>query len=329
MKKFMKVCAITAVILIGVGLIITYAAGAAVGGRMVSDVLKTTTDGLVDFRYTDGEFGIFVNEKEVELVKEIGKNIVVNEDDGEIDIEVDFDSAYDIFRGDVEKYEVAEDVIDLKIMAGGCRLRMMPSEDDSFYAEAEDVDKFQCYSEDDCLYVKSSKNISTWNDSDSGVIILYVPEDYSFENVEMELGAGQLVVENVSAQTVDLEVGAGQIEVNALQADECDIEVGLGEATVKDAQVNNVDVRVGMGTLKWEGAVSERINGKCSMGEIEMLLSGSEEDYDYKVSVAAGNVTIGSRNYSGVGQKGTINNHADKKVVLDCAMGDIKVDFED
>lgn len=304
MKKFMKICAIVAAALIGIGLILSVAGGAVTGGKMVSSVLKTVTGGLVDVRLTDGEFGIFIDDE-------------------------DFDSAYDIFRGNVEKYQVAEDVIDLKIMAGGCRLRMMTSQDDSFYAEAEDVDKFQCYAEDDCLYVKTAQNISTWNDSDSGVIILYVPEGYVFENVKMELGAGQLAVEQVNAKNVDLEVGAGQIVVNGLQADVCDIEVGLGEVTVENAQVDKVDAKVGMGHLKWEGSVSEKITGECSMGEIEIMLSGKEEDYDYKVSVAAGSVTIGSTEYSGVGQKKTVNNDADRVVDLDCAMGEIRVEFED
>jgi len=312
MKKFMKSCAIVAAILIGVGLLMSLLGGAAAGGRMVSDVVKTATGGLIEVRLTDGEFGIFIDDEDIwdgVVWKQIDKNIVINEDDEGVDIKLDFDSAYDIFRGDVEKYKVTGDVIDLKIMAGGCRLRMMTSEDDSFYAEAEDVDKFQCYAEDDCLYVKTSKNIKTWNDSDSGVIVLYVPEGYVFENVDMELGAGQLIVENVNAKNVDLEVGAGQLEINTLQADDCDIEVGLGEVTVTDARINNADAQVGM-------------------GKIEMLLSGNEEDYNYKVSVAAGSVTIGSAEYSGVGQKKTINNDADRMVNLDCAMGEIRVKFD-
>ena len=312
MKKFMKSCAIIAAILIGVGLLMSLLGGAAAGGRLVSDVVKSATGGLVEVRLTDGEFGIFIDDEDIwdgVVWKQIDKNIVINEDDEKVDIKVDFDSAYDIFQGDVEKYEITKDVIDLKIMAGGCRLRMVPSGDDSFYAEAEDIDKFQCYAEDDCLYVKTSKNIKTWNVSDSGVIVLHVPEGFVFENVDMKLGAGQLIVENVNANSVEMEVGAGQIEVNTLQADNCDIEVGLGEVTVTDARVNNVDAEVGM-------------------GKIEMLLAGSEEDYDYKVSVAAGSVTIGSTEYSGVGQKKTLNNNADRMVNLDCAMGEIRVGFD-
>lgn len=317
MKKFMKSCAIIAAILIGVGLLMSLLGGAAAGGRLVSDVVKSATGGLVEVRLTDGEFGIFIDDEDIwdgVAWKHIDKNIVINEDEEEVDIKVDFDSAYDIFQGDVEKYEITKDVIDLKIMAGGCRLRMVPSGDDSFYAEAEDIEKFQCYAEDNCLYVKTSQDVSTWNGitwngSDSGVIVLHVPEGFVFDNVDMKLGAGQLIVENVNANSVEMEVGAGQIEVNTLQADNCDIEVGLGEVTVTDARVNNVDAEVGM-------------------GQIEMLLAGSEEDYDYKVSVAAGSVTIGSTEYSGVGQKKTINNEADRMVNLDCGMGEIQVEFD-
>lgn len=307
MKKFMKSCAIIAAILIGVGLLMSLLGGAAAGGRLVSDVVKLATGGLVEVRLTDGEFGIFIDDEDIwdgVVWKQIDKNIVINEDDED----VDFDSAYDIFDGDVEKYQVAGDVIDLKIMAGGCRLKMMTSEDDSFYAAAEDVDKFQCYAEDDCLYVKTSRNVSTWNDSDSGVIVLYVPEGHVFDKVDMELGAGQLVVDDVKAKKVDLEVGAGQIVIDSMQTDECDIEVGMGEVVVTDARIDNVDAKVGMGS-------------------IEILLSGREEDYNYSVAVAAGSVSIGKTEYSGLGQKKTINNNADKKINLDCAMGEISVKF--
>ena len=65
------------------------------------------------------------------------------------------------------------------------------------------------------------------------------------------------------------------------------------------------------------------------MGAMELNLAGSEEDFNYTIEAAMGNVSVGGVDYSGIGQDRTIKNSADKNMNIECAMGNIEVDFEE
>jgi len=315
MKKFMKGCAITALILVILGFVMVIVPINIVGTTAVHDVVSAVTDGKIEINLGNEDgFGIFLNDKSL-LKEEVKFNI---------NDKMIFENGYEIYTGDVDKYSVGSDVRTLDIAAGGCEFLLEESEDENFYIKATTIGKFQCYLKDSALYVKASQIMDN-----SGKIVLYVPAAYEFESVDVELGAGLLEMDVLIADEVDFEVGAGQITMNLLRADDCDIQVGMGEILVEDMQVTNVNAEVGMGHLMMNGSVFGDIKSECAMGSMEMYLSGREEDFDYTFAAAMGNVTVNGRNYSGLAQEKKVDNGAGKSIKLECLMGNVLVEFEE
>jgi len=315
MKKFMKGCAITALILVCLGIVMVKISGTISGAAMINEVVGNVTDGKmkINLGNEDG-FGISFDEDSLfgtEVEYDITDNMI-------------FENGYEIFHGDVEKYTVGSDIDILDIEVGGSEFVFQESEDENFYLETKDTGKFQSYLKEGTLFIKSSQTFD-----DCGTIILYVPAAYEFEKVDVELGAGLLELDVLSADEVDFEVGAGQITVNFLRAEDCKVEVGMGEILVEDMLVGDVKADVGMGHLMMSGLVSGDLKGDCAMGSMELFLSGSEEDFNYDLAGAVGNVSVGGRQYSGFAQEKKVDNGADKKISLDCAVGNVLVEFEE
>ncbi len=314
MKKFMKGCAITALILVVLGFIMVTISGTISGTAVINDVVGNVTDGKmkINLGNEDG-FGIYIDENSLfgtEVEYDITDNMI-------------FEKGYEIFHGDVEKYKVGNDIDILDIEVGGSEFVFQESEDENFYIEAMDTGKFQSYIKADTLFIKSSQTFDNY-----GKIVLYIPAAYEFEKVDVELGAGLLEVDVLAADAVDFEVGAGQITINFLRADDCKVEVGMGEILVDDMQVEDVKADVGMGHLLMNGLITGDFKGDCAMGSMELFLSGSEEDFNYALAGAVGNVSVGGREYGGFAQEKKVDNGADKKITLDCAVGSVLVEFK-
>lgn len=319
MGKFMKACGIIALICLVIGIILAVVVGKTEGMGNVIDVVQSVTDGKININLEDG-FGIFVD----------GSDWIEKEGMFDIDDNTIFDKDYEIFDGDVEKHPVGEKASNLKIQVGGCTFYFEKSADDSFYVEATNAGKFQCFVKNDTLYVKSSRTtVDSWDELEDGEIILYIPEDYHFNELEAELGAGRMDMKDITANTVNLEVGAGQILIDYLAAKDCDVEVGMGQVVVNGMQVTMLDAEVGMGNLKMDGAVRGNIDAECSMGSIEFVLEGNQKDFNYNLDAAMGNVFLANDSYSDLTSDQTIQNGAAKHMNIKCAMGNIDVNFID
>lgn len=317
MKKFMKGCAITALVLLLLGVTMTIIAVAVKGTTSISEVVESVTGGRlhVDLDPRDNDWGIFGGE-------------------GYYDIEKDvmFDEDHSIVTsGSVEKTTLGADIKNLDIEVGGCEFEFAESEDDNFYLTVHGMGKIQFYVEEGTLYIKSTHRMAEVSDLFEAIkgheIILYVPSNYHFENLNLEMGAGLLEANDIITDDIYLEVGAGSIEVDSLQAKQCTAEVGMGEIVVDNIQTDDLNVEVGMGSFIMEGTVQGDLTAECSMGAVEMKLIGDEDDFNYDLGASMGAVSIGRDEYSGLAQERTIDNGADKTISVDCAMGAVEISF--
>lgn len=321
MKKFMKGCGITALILLAVGFVLAAVAGTIRGRTAISDVVEAATGGRVHLNL--GNWWDFGNWWEV--LDDIGDSL--GDVDYAIDESMEFNRSYDVLKGDVKKYSVGGNVKELDIEVGGCSLITKSSGDDSFYVEAQNIGKFQCFVEGDTLYVKSITSSRRWNQLKNSRITLYVPDGCSFEEADIELGAGVLEFEELSAKQASLVVGAGQIKISRAKVHELEVNVGLGQIVLQDMDVAELEAEIGMGELEARGAITEKADISCSMGNVEMTIDGREEDFNYDLQGGMGNMDVGGMKHSGLGFERSTNNGAAKKMTLECSMGNVSVRF--
>ncbi len=361
MKRFMKGCAVTALIFGIIGLVFTTVGGAVAGASGISRTVEEATRGKVRL---DGGWGTYPFEKvltkwifwwgkynggvvdsgadtsgipvvpevpevpevpDVDQIYDEGRIWYEGDDEGHT---VKFSHSQKVYEGDVERYCPGNGIKNLEIQAGGCRLQTEISPDENLYLEAEDIYRFQGYEEDGTLYVRSSARYPA--DIGDGVITLYIPEEYRFDEVEVEFGAGTLEFPYLCADNASLEVGAGQIIMGEeVRLSKLDVSVGAGSVEISALQVHELDVEVGMGAFGANGVeIGKSAEVECAMGSVEMTLKGNKKDFNYEVECAMGNIELNGSDYGGFVQEQSIDNGASREISLECSMGYIGIWFE-
>jgi hypothetical protein len=126
----------------------------------------------------------------------------------------------------------------------------------------------------------------------AGTIILYLPQDVKFYEMDISVGAGSLKskLQSVHAENADIAVAAGAAEIQGIMAQEMYLECGVGSAT--------------------------------------LVLHGEQEDYNYSLECGMGEVKIADGSYSGIAVEQQIDHGASKNLNIECGMGSVNVKFE-
>lgn len=130
--------------------------------------------------------------------------------------------------------------------------------------------------------------------------------------------------------TVSLGVDMGTIDLECdLKVQELSVEVGAGEFSgYGNITAAYCDLQVGAGTIDIDQLDIQKLNADCGAGEIDMVVTGKEKDYNYDLSCGMGEINLEDSEYSGIGIEKTISNEgAQKDMVLECGMGEIDVEF--
>lgn len=215
--------------------------------------------------------------------------------------------------------------------AGGCVVKIENSQDAEYHLVAEHISALQVYAEEDTLYVRGVQNGTFKGTLNTNMeITLQIPQEVSFQTVSISLGAGDFETGMLKAENVMIEMGAGRLEVNGIQAQEMVLKLGAGQVVVKEAEImQSAVLECGAGEMIFEGNISGNLEAECAMGNMEITITGSaEEEHNYELECAAGNLTAGSYQLStGLGEK-TIDNGAFSCYCLKCAMGNMTLTFQ-
>lgn len=299
MKKFIKFCIMAVLVIIGIGLLMPVV-------MRFNEESHDTDDFWV--KVTGGKHLL-------EGIKEGGDELLDNVlerygslEGFDIDDATIFDKDEPIENGNIERTfdNMTASVLQVKI--GGCALAILDSEDGCARVVAENVGKFQAYQKGNELRITSTRKAK--ENAEDSRITLYLPAGYSWQEAELEVGAGQIVAEGLAVSKLDVSVGAGEIRLSRME-------------------VGSLGAEVGVGNLVAQGNVTESIEAECAMGNLELKLTGSRTNYDYELECVAGNIKIGEEQYGGgVTKEQKINNGAGRTIDLECSMGNIAVAFE-
>lgn len=158
----------------------------------------------------------------------------------------------------------------------------------------------------DTLKVRSTKKLSK-----TRKVCISYPEDVKLQELEIEMGAGTVYLNrDIETEKLSVEMGAGEFDSkNPVTAEEADLEIGTGSMTFADLS-------------------AKKISGECGLGELDLTMTGTQEDYNYDLECGVGNLDVGSDSYSGLGREKSISNTgADRKLDLECGMGNVSVNF--
>ena len=149
-------------------------------------------------------------------------------------------------------------------------------------------------------------------------------------NVKKKKQIKVIVTSGKDFDTVSLGVDMGTIDLECdLKVQELSVEVGAGEFSgYGNITAAYCDLQVGAGTIDIDQLDIQKLNADCSAGEIDMVVTGKEKDYNYDLSCGMGEINLEDSEYSGIGiEKNISNEGARKDMVLECGMGEIDVEF--
>lgn len=234
---------------------------------------------------------------------------------------------------DTESYERDFDTAEFSSMVlqlGGCEVKILSSDDENVHIRAEKVKKIQTGVKDNTLYITcTDRNGFTLGKGTK--ITIQIPEAFSCDTVDIDLGAGDFSIESLTVKNVTIDIGAGRLQIERLVCSEdAKCEIGAGQMLLNDAQIGGSFAGdIGAGEMRLTGNIQGNAEVSCAMGNTEMTFIGSTmEEHNYEVSCSAGNIDIGNRSFAGLATESDIDNGAANTYKLECAMGNITVKFQ-
>lgn len=183
-----------------------------------------------------------------------------------------------------------DNVQDLDVDFGAGKLEIYYADVEEIQVQQKNVKGFACYVEDGTLYIEGN-NGNLWRNKSNSEIVVRIPKDTVFHEVDME-------------------IGAGQADVRDLTADSVDVEAGAGEARLTGLRIKEIDAKVGAGKLYLE-------------------LVDSEKDYSYDAECGIGEIKVGKTSIGGLGGSKSVENPgAARHMDLECGVGQIQVEFQ-
>lgn len=221
--------------------------------------------------------------------------------------------------GEMKTYEVNEEVTDLQINLSGTELKI--ANGNRVYVESNHL-YISVNVENGKLIINETKKFHA---NYNGVILnLYIPNDFSFKDVNVETGAGVVEIETLECDTLKLSLGAGKVDIKNLVAhNKSKIDGGAGKVTIEGGNLNNLDLDMGVGAL----IMTNKLEGRCylefGVGETVLTLIGSLDDYSIEVDKGIGEATISGETFSENKKYGTGVN----EIEIDGGVGAIRISF--
>lgn len=337
MNKFTKICLITALILILVGGTICVIGFVSGGWKQVDEIGQNSSWAKMLYGVSYAYTGNWDNDTEDWADRaEDWTDRTEDWDDDMDDYFGDDEYWYHSEKGISEKgikvgsdySQITVDESDIKkmyISIGGAALYIKEAQDGNFGIQKDGMKVYEYYVDGDELHLTSDYKTFK-NDEDR--IYVYVPKGTRFEKVAIAGGAGVADLGELDAGEIELQIGAGMATSDQINCSSLKMDVGAGKVTLKGVTAQELDMNVGVGHAYIEADITKEIDVACGLGAVELVLSGSEKDYNYKASCEAGSIKIGNRVYGALSGDTFVDNDAGKDCSLECAMGNIELSFE-
>lgn len=223
------------------------------------------------------------------------------------------------------------DSLDLSMGAGEFTIR--ESADDKVYLADGNGLSVTTALKGDTLHLeaksKTKRFFGVVNTIEEGKLTIYLPKK-EYEKVYIELGAGQLNLEDVlTANEAELSLGAGEITGEHIVAGNLQAEVSAGSLVLSQTETDRTELEVSAGECVIDNAVFQELSVDVAMGAAEIHVDGKEEETSYEASCSMGEVTIGKSSYLHKGSDKKHDAAGDKKRHIDaeCGMGEIMISF--
>lgn len=222
---------------------------------------------------------------------------------------------------DLESHSVRAEICNLEIKINAADLRI--KEGEAFFVESN-LKHLKVEEKGNTLFIKETQKLTgAYN---GAVLTVYIPSGMKFNNVDLTTGAGKVTIAELSAETLDFELGAGEVNITSLIATRsAEIDGGAGRITISGGALRNLELGMGVGQLNFVSALTGDCQMDLGIGESNITLIGSKEDYKLEVNKGIGSLSVDGQNVNDYGSSGNGTN----KVEINGGIGAINVLFKE
>lgn len=222
----------------------------------------------------------------------------------------------------------------LELQAGFAHVIFDTTPDEVIQVTAENLadGTYLCEMQDDKLVVSYTpyNRIVHFPKHTKTRITLLLPEDFMPEHISLNLGAGKMNMERapLSCYTMDVSIGAGKWKSRQLSvAQHLHIEVGAGSVNLEQTKSGTMRVDCGAGECFYNGEIGGDFQIDCAVGHCALQLTNKEDDFNYDISCALGEVKINGQGMRSLSlEKHRFHENALGKAVLQCGVGKISLE---
>lgn len=155
-------------------------------------------------------------------------------------------------------------------------------------------------------------------------LVIYIPQDYIFDYVSIDAGAGKVYIEDLSTKKLDLDLGAGKLEAkNLLVTDDFELSGGVGDLIINDSNINNLDADLGLGKFEMISKLTGNSKIDSGVGKVDLKLVGTLEDYQISLDSGVGSASLGDLKM----EDGNTYGSGINKLDISGGLGSIDIDF--
>lgn len=216
---------------------------------------------------------------------------------------------------DMDRFSV-DDADSIFILTNAGDINIVKSNSNFFGLDAEGV-KLRYFEKDDVIYVTSDATDAT----------IYIPSEKEFDYFCVSTLAGDIDLSApIKANKIDINAASGDIQVNKIISNDGQLVIGAGNLSVNEMDVESYVVTSIIGNIDIKCNVEKDLTVR-GIGNIELNLAGEEKDYNYELNAKAGNVVLGSSEWSGAKLDKKIDNDSEKNIILESSTGNVEIQF--
>ncbi len=179
--------------------------------------------------------------------------------------------------GDTKTYSVSQDVRVLEMEIQGAAVRI---ELGTEFKVESNLTNLNVTEKNGKLILEEARKHIHSTDYDRAFVTLTVPEDFVLEQAEISTGAGTVTISGLQAKQLEMELGAGDARIDGLTVSHsAQIEGGVGALAIENARITGLNLEMGVGKVVIDGILTGNAALEFGVGEAQLLLSGSLEDY--------------------------------------------------
>ena len=123
-------------------------------------------------------------------------------------------------------------------------------------------------------------------------IIIYIPENYNFKEIKIDLGVSGANIEKLNTEKLELDISTGKCEINNIITKYMNVNSGTGEMLINNSKIENLEFDGGVGNTIINCEITNKAKIEAGIGNIEINLIGTKEDYKIYSKTGIGDLKV-------------------------------------